>query len=128
MSTHCIADLYPFNRPQTLPENVLCLKAKSQKNVDKTICHWRKLGETLNIDSDKLWFRGLSTVHFYDLFYTGHQRRRQRQYVWSRNLCREEFSNCGELRSCERCCDDFQRTLTSEALTSGNLTYLIGAL
>lgn len=93
VSTHCIADLYPFNRPQTLPENVLCLKAKSQKNVDKTICHSRrKLGESLNADSDKLWFRGLSTVHFYDPFCTGHQRQRQRQFVWSRHLYREGLS------------------------------------
>jgi hypothetical protein len=33
----CIANMYPFSRPQTFPETILCLRIKSGKNLHKTI-------------------------------------------------------------------------------------------
>ncbi|GIK04727.1 hypothetical protein Aspvir_008821 [Aspergillus viridinutans] len=62
-SQRCIADIYPFSRPRTFPDTALCLKIKSERNLHKTVGQVRrKLGESLNIDSDTLWFRGLSMV------------------------------------------------------------------
>ncbi|KAF7177115.1 hypothetical protein CNMCM7691_004763 [Aspergillus felis] len=62
-SQRCIADIYPFSCPQTFPDTILCLKIKSEKDLHKTVGQVRrKLGESFNIDSDTLWFRGLNMV------------------------------------------------------------------
>ncbi|KAL1846953.1 hypothetical protein Plec18170_008922 [Paecilomyces lecythidis] len=60
-SIHYIANLYPYSRPQSFPNNVLCLRMKSHKNVQKTIMQVTKqLSGVLDLGNEALWFRGLS--------------------------------------------------------------------
>ncbi|KAE8374524.1 hypothetical protein BDV26DRAFT_269787 [Aspergillus bertholletiae] len=64
-TNHQLRSLYPFCRVNTFPDTILAVSVKFNKRDDITMGAVRKaLGDTLDIDNDKLWFRGLSLQAF----------------------------------------------------------------
>ncbi|KAL5335307.1 hypothetical protein BJX70DRAFT_328312 [Aspergillus crustosus] len=58
---HRTPQLYPLCRTCTIPQTTLTLHVKAHKNKITTMNAVRKaLGESLNMDDGKFWFRGLS--------------------------------------------------------------------